>query len=674
MRKLTIGFVFLACGAALDARVIKIVVEQRESPAYKGQVFGKAGQYELLSGHFTGELNPNDPHNKIINDIQLAVRNPRGMVEYTGTFAIAKPIDMSKASGLLLYSVANRGNGAPVPSADGHVSVVSGWQGDVAPRANLQTIAVPIAKNADGSPVTGPVTALFINSPKGANTLPLARAVSAIVYQLPATLDTGKATLTKRASEDGKRMPISNADWAFADCSTVPFPGTPDPAKICVKDSFDPAMLYELVYTAKDPLVLGIGYAATRDFNSFLRYEEKDADGNANPVVSQGTGQIKFAISEGNSQSGNFLRSYIHLGFNQDEKNRIVWDGSNPHIAGRQLAMNYRFAVAGGIANLFEPGSDGVLWWSDYPDPARHRTTAGMLDRCKASNTCPKIIETFGGLEFWDLRMSPNLVGTDAKEDIPLPANVRRFYFPSTTHGGGRGGFSVAAPAAPNGCVLPANPNPEADTLRAVRSALVEWVMKGVEPPASQYPKLHPKSAEEGQLVAATKAAMGFPSIPGAPSPDGVVNSLLDYDWGPDFNYNDLSGVITKAPPAIRRVLPTLVPKTDADGNDLGGVPSVLRQVPLGTYVGWNVTASGFNQGKICGLNGGYIPFARTKAERVSANDSRLSLEERYGTHDKYVALVKAAAAKAVADRFLFQEDADKLVAQAAASDVLVAK
>jgi hypothetical protein len=670
MWKMTIGCVLLACGASMEARVIRIVVEKRESPAYNGQVFGKAGQYELLSGHFTGELNPNDPHNRIINDIQLAVRNSRGMVEYTGTFAIAKPIDMSKASGLLSYSVANRGNGAPVPNSDGHVSVVSGWQGDVLPRANAQTIVVPIAKNADGSPVTGPVTALFINSPKGANTRLLASAVSAIVYQLPATLDTAKAALTKRATEDGQRTPISSAAWAFADCSKAPFPGTPDPAKICAKDGFDPAMLYELVYTAKDPLVLGIGYAATRDFNSFLRYEEKDAEGNSNPVARQ----IKFAISEGNSQSGNFLRSYIHLGFNQDENNRIVWDGSNPHIAGRQLAMNYRFAVAGGIANLDEPGSDAVLWWSDYPDPVRHRTTAGLLDRCKASNTCPKIIETFGGVEFWELRMSPNLVGTDAKEDIPLPANVRRYFFPSTTHGGGRGGFSVAAPPAPTGCVIPANPNPEADTLRALRADLVDWVMKGVEPPASRYPKLHPANSADGQLVSATKAAMGFPSIPGAPSPDGVVNSLLDYDWGPDFNYNDLSGVITKAPPAIRRVLPTLVPKTDADGNDLGGVPSVLRQVPLGTYVGWNVTAAGFNQGKICGLNGGYIPFARTRAERMAASDPRPSLEERYGTHDKYVALVKAAAAKAVADRFLFEDDAGKLVAQAASSDVLVEK
>ena len=181
--------------------------------------------------------------------------------------------------------------------------------------------------------------------------------------------------------------------------------------------------------------------------------------------------------------------------------------------------------------------------------------------------------------------------------------------------------------------MLPANPNPEAETLRALRAALVDWVTKNVAPPPSGYPRL-----DEGQLVAANKTAMGFPDIPGCPSPDGVVNALLDYDFGPDFHYNDLSGLITIAPPVVKNVLPTLVPKTDADGNDVSGVPSVLRQVPLGTYTGWNVTEAGFTKGQICGLNGGYIPFAKTKAERMAAGDPRPSLEERYGTHEDYVA------------------------------------
>ena len=155
------------CAVPVYAGVTRVVIEQRESPAFKGQVFGKAGQYELLSGHFFGELNPADPHNMIVNDLQLAPRNARGMVEYTGTFSIAKPVDMSKASSVMVYSVANRGNGAAAGSNDGHVSVVSGWQGDVLPRGPLQTLQVPVATNADGSPVTGPVLSRFINSPAG---------------------------------------------------------------------------------------------------------------------------------------------------------------------------------------------------------------------------------------------------------------------------------------------------------------------------------------------------------------------------------------------------------------------------------------------------------------------------------------------------------------------------
>ncbi len=663
--QLRIGLAVLASATMLHARVTRIVIEQRESPAFNAQVFGKVGQYETLRGHFFGEVDPKDRRNQIVTDIQFAPKNTRGMVEYSGTFAISKPIDMSKSSNVLLYSVVNRGSGATAGSSDGQVSVVSGWQGDLQPRANLQTFTAPVAKNADGSSLTGPVLARFINMPAGTNTLALTSAIGSLAYQRPVSLDTTKASLSRLASEGAKPIPVPSGEWAFADCSTTPFPGTPDPSKICVKNGFDPAFLYELVFTAKDPMVLGIGFAATRDLNSFLRYAEKDDAGTPNPLAKN----IKWEISQGNSQSGNFIRSFIHLGFNEDEAGRIVWDGANPNIAGRQLAMNFRFAVAGGAANLDEPGSEAVLWWSDYPDALRHRTTAGMLDRCRASNTCPKIFETFGGLEFWDLRMSLNLVGSDAKADIPLPANVRRYFFPGTSHGGGRGGFSAATPAPPNGCALPTNPNPESDTLRALMVDLTDWVAKGTAPPPSQYPRL-----DQGQLVKPARAAIGLPNIPGMPSPDGLINPLPDYDFGSTFNYNDLSGVISVEPPGIKQNISLLVPKVDADGTDVGGVPSVLRQAPLGTYLGWNVTASGFNQGRICGLAGGYVPFAKTKAERLASGDPRPSLEERYQNRDKYVAAVKAAADKAVSQRLLLREDADRLIAQASASDVLAGK
>ena len=222
----------------------------------------------------------------------------------------------------------------------------------------------------------------------------------------------------------------------------TPFPGDPDPTRICLKGGFDPDHLYQVVYTAKDPLVLGIGLAATRDLVSFLRYSEKDDDGAPNPVA----GLVKRAIGFGTSQSGNFIKTFIHLGFNQDESKRIVWDGANPNIAARQNPLNFRFAIPGGAAGLFEPGSEGVLWWGPYRDDVRGRPTASLLDRCRATGTCPKIMETFGASEFWGLRMSPGIVGTAAKTDIPLPRNVRRYYFPGVTHGGGRGGFQIVEP------------------------------------------------------------------------------------------------------------------------------------------------------------------------------------------------------------------------------------
>jgi hypothetical protein len=459
---------------------------------------------------------------------------------------------------------------------------------------------------------------------------------------------------------------VPSSDWVWADCTNAPFPGEPDPRKICLKNGFDAALLYQLVFTAKDPLVLGVGFAATRDISSFFRHAPKDETGTPNPLA----GKIAYVVSQGSSQSGNFIRSFIHLGFNQDEAGQIVWDGAMPHIAGRQMSLNLRFALPDGASDPYEIGSDGILWWEDWTDARRGRKPGGLLDRCRATKTCPKIMDVFGSTELWDLRMSPDLAGTTGAEDLPLPDNIRRYYFPGTTHGGGPGGFSAAPPPPARGragvCELPANPNPEADTMRALLEDMVEWVVKGTGPPPSQYPHVG-----DGTLVRATKAAVGFPDIPGVTLKDNFENPLIDYNWGATFDYNDVSGVVSKVPPAIKQVIPLLVPKVNADGNEISGVASVLHQAPLGTYVGWNVIPSGFFKGQMCAFTGGFIPFAMTKEERLAAQDPRPSLEERYGNQRAYVAAVRTAAEKAVRERFLLPEDAEKLIQQASASRVL---
>ena len=609
-------WLFTFAGTA-HAQVVRIDIESRE-PAAGGAAPGQADNFEIVRGRIHGELDPDDGRNRIIQDLSMAPRNARGKVEYVATFALAKPIDLSKASGVLVYQVVNRGNGNVSTSIAGDVSLVSGWQGDVVPTSMNQTIVVPIARNADGSPVTGPVLARFYNIARDMNTaaIRLDSTGGGSPRYPPASLEQTTATLTMASSESstgikGGAVTIRRQDWVFADCRTTPFPGVPDPTGLCLRNGFDPTKLYELVYTAKDPLVLGIGLAATRDINSFFRYAAKDATGTPNPIA----GAVRHAISVGDSQSGNFIKTFVHLGFNQDLERRIVWDGVFPRIAARQTPINFRFALPGGAATLYEPGSEPVVWWGKYEDKARGRAVASLLDRCTATNTCPKIIEAFGSTEFWGLRMSPGLIGTDAARDILLPDNVRRYYYPATTHGGGRGGFAVDGGAGgQGGCSLAPNPNPESDTTRALTRALIEWVTTGAPPPASRYPRLDRK-----ELVPATRDALRFPVFPGLVLRDSPINPVLDYDFGPGLHSNDLTGVITQLPPRIRQVIPTYVPTVNQDGNETAGVPSVLLQAPPGTYLGWNFTASGFFAGQGCGFSGGYLPFPKD-AERPRAD------------------------------------------------------
>jgi hypothetical protein len=408
--------------ASAGAEVVRIDITSRE-PMNDGQAAGAAGPFEILRGKVYGEIDPLDPHNRIIQDVGLAPRNARGRVEYVATFALAKPVDMARSARVLLYQVVNRGNGQAVASPEGYVSLVSGWQGDVIPTPSNQTIVVPVARQKDGSPITGPVLARFVDVPDGATTAPvrLASLGPAQPYP-PVDLAQPQATLTWHTSEtlDGVQdasHAVARDDWAFADCTAAPWPGTPDPSRICLKEGFRAGRIYELVYMARDPLVLGVGLAATRDLVSFFRHAAKDAAGTPNPVA----GAVDHAISVGDSQSGNFIRTFIHLGFNQDERGRIVWDGAFPRIAARQTPMNLRFALPGGAAGMYEPGSDGVVWWTRYQDETRGLKAAGLLDRCTATKTCPKVIEAFGSAEFWGLRMSPDLVGPTRNATCPSP-------------------------------------------------------------------------------------------------------------------------------------------------------------------------------------------------------------------------------------------------------------
>lgn len=676
-----------------QARVTRIVIDETR-PLAAAEAGGIAT--EQIAGRAFGELDAASPENAIINDLQLA-RDADGKVRYIATFVLTKPVELSRASGLMWHEVPNRGlrrPNVPAERANGDIDLTSAWQGDNAGATAVRETAavaqphwlkVPIARNANGSPVEGKVFGRIVNR-AGPGSQPLIVQTNPVPYR-PISMDTRESRLVSRVAESTRgevigETTIPSTDWAWARCdASNPFPGTPDPTQICLKNGFDASKLYQVVFTSADAYALGVGFAAWRDVGMFFKTARADDAGTANPVA----GAVTHSIARGVSQSGNFLRGWLHLGFNRDEAKRQVHDGLWPIIAGRRIALNFRWAQPDGVLELYQAGSEGPQWWLPHPDPVRGGAAVGLLDRCTATRTCPKIIEHFGAAEVWALKLTPEWVGTDARADLPLPPNVRRYYIASSNHGGGAGGFDTSVPGAAlptagptcpgnnyGTAVLPANPMPHTETVNALRVHFRNWVMRGVEPPPSRWPTL-----AAGTLVAAHKAALGFPTLPQLrptiPEPDFIM-PVLDYDWGPQFNTVDGSGVAGNAPPPIRQVLPMFAPKVDADGNELGGVPVVLRDAPLGTYVGWNITAGGarpFHQGQICNYVGGMIPFARTRAEREAAGDPRLSLEERYGSHDGYVGAVRKAADQAVSAKFLLQEDAQRLVREADASRVL---
>ena len=692
----------LAWAPAAHARVTRIIIDKTEP------LTGQNIPYERLTGRAFGELDPSDPLNTLITDIDLAPR-VNGKVGYVASFFIVKPVDMSRASGLMWHDVPNRGGRITItPDLRNlnDVGLSSGWQGDnaganpvTAPAtivpANASTLA-PVTPSSNDwvkvpvlTGVTGHIVGRIINR-SGLGAQPLNVMGNPIPYFPVDPTNNAGATLTTHLHEtitgivtEGSTIP--NSDWNFCGGGTfaAPTPVTTLPVRLCLKDGFDATKLYQLVYTVTDPYVLGAGTAAFRDVASFFRYEPNDDFGTPNPLA----GSIKWAIIRGSSQSGNFTRHFIHLGMNQDEQGRIVHDGAWPLIAGRRVANNSRWGQPDGVLELYQMGSEGPQWWHQFPDTVRGRHPAGILDRCEATKTCPKIVETFGGAEVFALKMTTSWVGTSAKNDIPVPKNVRRYYLPSSTHGGGNGTTTENPPKNVVGCpgnnwgtgTLLANPVPATGLVNRMRVALRDWVMLGVDPPPSQWPTLAKKT-----LVEPTKAAMGFPSgVPGIPDsiflPENFIFPVFDYDWGPEFNESDATGTPTNAPPPILHVIKMMVPRVDADGNELGGVPTVQRDAPLGTYLGWNITSGPgsaaydgrpFHAGQVCNYVGGMVPFFKTKAQRLAAGDPRLSLEERYGTHAGYVAAVTAAANNAFNQGYLLAADRDALIAQAVASDV----
>ena len=693
----------IAVAAPADARITQISITS-QTTAFGGASFGSVGTYQNLVGTAYGEVDPSDPLNAIITDIALAPRNVRGMVEYSMDFNIFVPTDTSKGNHTLLYDVVNRGRmsipafnigssgnnpGDGFLESQGYTLAFSGWEGDISSGIRIN---LPVAHYPDGGTITGRVRGEYILNDAPASTVD----VSSPPAYASVSLDNTGDTLTMRVHQDDPKVLISNSDWAFADCTSTPFPGVPDPTKVCLKNGFDTNHIYELVYTAKDPTVAGLGFAATRDFISFLRNSNGagkgngvgNGAGNCKPGNSSGNGQgqgttcpptgstpanplgnsIQNAIIYGSSQSGRWIRTFLELGFNQDENHHQVVDGAIPHKSSNRGAFNVRFAQPTRLSGTQHtekqfPGAESSQSWGVSHDPIAG-ITGGQLDRCRATGTCPKVFATETDTEYWQAYMALNTTDSFGVHDLAIPPEVRIYHFAGTMHGGGSPtALPGTVPNVPGNCQLPTNPNPFIPAQRALLVDLREWIVNGTEPPPSMYSTL-----QAGSLVPAT--AIVAPYVPAVNfTVAGLAAQKFYLDRGPAFNVADISGVMAE-PPVPGGAYSLLVPAVDSDGNDVDGLRDVFMQVPLGTYTGWNPRKAGFSEGDSCDLTGGYIPFFHTQAERNAVNDPRPSLEERYPTHSDYVAKVTAAANSLVAQRLLLPQDRDLAINQANAAAI----
>ncbi len=655
--------------------ITRLVIHKRSLYA-NGHEFPITGVYEKLVGKIRGEVDPNNPLNKVIVNLRRAPRNNRRGVEYWSDFCILKPADMARGNGKMFFDAPNRGgkrivaflNDAPQgndPSTlddagngflmrQGYTIVWCGWQGDLKPLKHWLVMGVPFTTD-NGKPIIRKVRTEIVVTEKNIRSMPLSGDERVKSYEAAAR-DKSDASLTVRQKSYGKRIPVPASDWSFATCERDPL-SKQERVKASARDlylrtGFTPGHIYELIYPAKNPLVLGLGFAVVRDFVSFLRYEGKDRRGNPNPLAPKGKRPgIRHAYAWGRSQSGRFLRDLVYHGFNEDETHRKVFDAVSPHAAGGgRLYLNYEFARPVTSSQQHTNQLDPELFPFAYnilKDPQTGRRD-GILKRPK---TDPYVIHTQTATEYWQKRGC--LVHTDGKgKDCIIPDNVRIYLLASAQHNSPFGSEPVKEDTQHL-----INPLPAGDALRALIAAMDLWVTQGIAPPPSQFP-----TASDRTLVPPGRNSTRFPKIPGMRYA-GLHNRQLFLDYGPKIHRGFID--IHPPQPMGNRSYKILVPMVDRDGNDRAGIRLPSIQVPLGTHTGWNLQGPGLAEDELAGLLGSYIPFAKTKTERRRNRDPRLSLEERYQDAADYVRQVSRAARALADERFLLAEDAARIIQEA---------
>lgn len=646
---------------------LKLNIDKRELFA-GGMTFADVGPYERIMGRIIYYIK--DPHlvHPRIADLEKAERNLQGQIEFSANFFILKPLNMKKGNRRLFYHVVNRGrplvlrtfNDAPQanePATPAHAGngylmrkgytiAWSGWQGDLLPGQGKYMMDVPIATD-NGLPLVDKVMAEFIADSSGIYSFPLSGNNVCRSYEA-ASLDTVQSVFTCRQYEADPRKPVPSSQWQFARAGKDDLSGkwhpVPSSTDCFLSGGFQPGWIYELVYPAKNPLVMGLGFTGVSEFVSFLRYAETDISGTRNPLKEEDDG-IEKVYSWGASQSGRFLRDFLYQGFNADQDGRRVFGAIFPHSAGAgRIFLNYRFAQPGRHSCQHEdhlyPSDLFPFSYARLTDPLTGRTDALL----KRPETDPLVIETQNPVDYWQRRAS--LVHTDSEgHDVAPPENSRVYLMASiSTHplGEEEEGICKYHPH-----ILSKSPNA---IFRALLSLLDRWASNGAPPPPSRVPR-----RADGSMVSASQVHNTFPLIPGVSCPrEPDRMPLLDYGPGID------RGIISIYPPHLIRgkEYSVLVPSVDSDGNDIPGIKAPEILAPVATYTGWNIRVGGYSPGALAKLMGSYFPFPRTERERKASGDPRPSVQERYRSLEGYVRAVAQAVETLVKEGFLLDEDA----------------
>jgi len=660
-----------------SAEVVRIEIEKRE-PFAKGQSFGDIGAYEILDGRLFFEVDPEDQANARITDLKLAPRNERGKVEFQCDFFLLKPLDPKKGNGRLLYDVHNRGNKLALwtfnegertnqPSGPEHVGngflmrqgwslLWTGWNGDVAGDGTGRLLAdLPVALSEDGRPIKGRSFVEISVDDAGVFSRPFFWSPWGTAKAYPAVDagDNSGAVLKMRPQRSGPAEEVPQDQWAFARFENGKL--IPDPTSLYIKDGFKPGWLYDLNYTAEAPRVSGLGLAGLRDAISFFRYSDR-SEGNPLPNT------IEKAAIFGISQSGRVIHHFLYEGLNLDTQNRPVFDGAISLVPGAGKGLfNYRFAMATtyGLYNW------GNLYPSEFfpfapmlqTDPVTEQKgdTLARLRQSGVEGAIPKIMFVQSATEYWSRAASLLHTDVEGKRDLEIDPYVRIYSIAGAQHlGGGATDRGI--------CQNPRNPlKHRGPVLRALLVAMDDWMTNGAEPPPSRYPRI-----DDGTLVSLGEFSEQFPKIPGVNLPEDFYRPFR-LDPGPRWHSE---GIADHVPPKTGPRFQTLVPAVDEDGNDVAGIRLPEIEVPIATYLGWNLRDTKHGaEGLLAGLHGSWLEMPWTKAERDQTNDSRKSIEERYRTKEDYLAKIRKAADQLVSEGYLLNDDAIAILEQAAARD-----